>query len=125
VSGARQGFGLIEVIVAMIILAVGVLSMGASTGYILSQIRASELRTARMVAVQDVVEQLRGTGWEDLTTRCAGHTFEAGSYEVTCHTEVFPNLARIQVISKGPAFRGGRVAHAVQDTMVISIARPL
>jgi hypothetical protein len=46
------------------------MAMGASTGFILNQVRASELRTDRMIAVRQVTEQLRGTPWVNLTGEC-------------------------------------------------------
>jgi prepilin-type N-terminal cleavage/methylation domain-containing protein len=121
----RHGFGLIEVIVAMIILTVGVLAMGASTGFILNQVRAAELRTDRMVVVSEAAEQLRVSGWTGLSAACNALESASDRFTVTCELSVTTNLARIRIISVGPSVVGGRVKAAVQDTALISMARPL
>lgn len=119
----REGFGLIEVIIAMMILTVGILAMGASTGYILNQVRASELRTDRMVVVTQAAEQLRGSTWGNLPTTCNGLESPSDRFTVQCEFSASSNLARLSIISEGPAVVGGRVLPTARDTLVISIAR--
>lgn len=121
---ARDGFSLIEVIVAMVILSVGLLAMGASTGYVLSQVKASELRSDRMIAVRQASEELRAIDFDDLGAACTGQTFNIGRYSVTCSVQASQlNLARVQLISTGPGFANRRLTASVPDTTVINIAR--
>jgi prepilin-type N-terminal cleavage/methylation domain-containing protein len=123
----REGFSLIEVIVAMVILTVGILAMGASTGYVMTQVRAAQLRTDRMTAVHHVAERLREVDWDALDGACFGQTFTADRYTVTCTVSRPPgsvNLKRVDLVSTGPGFRGGRVQPVVVDTTMIGIARP-
>lgn len=124
-SARRDGFGLIEVIIAMLILTVGVLAMGASTGYILNQVRASEFRTERVTNVRGAAERLHAMTWEDLTTTaCPTTVVSTDRYEVRCELTVSGNLARVRLISEGPAYVGGRLRVDAVDTTVMSIARP-
>lgn len=126
-STRREGFSLIEVIIAMLILSVGVLAMGGATGYVLSQVRASQLRTDRMTAVHEVTERLRAVDWDDLEAACAGTPFSVPPYTVSCQVSRPPgsnNLKRVDLISTGPGYRAGRV-QAVADTMMMGVARPL
>lgn len=123
----RDGFSLIEVIVAMVILSVGILAMGASTGYVLTQVRAAELRTDRMTAVRQVAERLRGVDWADLDTACGSSPFVADGFTVSCSVSGVPgaiNLKRVQLVSTGPGLSGGKVIASVADTMTIAIAGP-
>lgn len=124
----REGFSLIEVIVAMVILAIGILSMGASTGYVLTQVRAAELRTDRMVAVRQVSETLRALSWDDLPFACSGSTFTSGPFTVSCTIHAVPgaiDLRRVELISVGPGVQGRQVRTAIVDTTAIGIARPV
>lgn len=119
---ARQGFSLIEVIIAMLILSVAVLAMGASTGYVFAQVRGAELRTERTMAVRQVAERLRAVAWTDLATECAGIEFQQGHYTVTCSFDTgSANPARLQLTSEGPDLGGGGAIR----TDLIQIARPM
>jgi Tfp pilus assembly protein PilV len=127
-SAQREGISLIEVIVAMLILSVGVLAMGASTGYVLSQVRAAELRTDRMTAVHQVAEQLRAVAWDDLESECSGQAVTALGFTVACSVSRPPgafNLKRVDLVTTGPAFRRGGVVQNVTDTTTMGIARPI
>jgi prepilin-type N-terminal cleavage/methylation domain-containing protein len=122
----RDGFSLVEVIMAMLILTVGILAMGTSIGYVLSQLRAAELRTERSVAVRDVAERLRATPWADVPAACEA-PFEAARYTITCSTELAAGSAdvmRVRLISVGPGYVSGGVRPDVADTTAMSLAAP-
>ena len=55
----RAGFTMVEVIIAVVVLAVGVLGMAGTTAYIVRQITLADVMTERAVALQTVVEQLQ------------------------------------------------------------------
>lgn len=123
-STLRHGFGLIEVIIAMLILSVGVLAMGASTGYILNQIRASELRTERMIIVRGAAERLQSMPWADIVADpCQQPVLATDRYSVTCHVTILSNRAHVRLISAGPGYSGGRLQTQAVDTTMLSIAR--
>lgn len=50
---------MVEVIIAIVVLAVGVLGMAGTTAYIVRQITLADIMTERAVALQTVVEQLQ------------------------------------------------------------------
>lgn len=121
----REGFSLVEVVVALMILSIGVLAMGASTGYIMTQIRASELRTERMTAVRHAAETLRASQWANLENICLNNDFSAGLYRVQCSVnQPQNNLKLVQLVSVGPGYFDGRLQPSVQDTFAISLAQP-
>lgn len=121
----RGGFSLVEIIVALLILSVGILAMGASTTYIFTQVRASQLRTERMTAVNDAAEVLRATPFPSLGTACEGQTFDSGRYLVECSVlpSGSPSLRILELVSTGPGYRSMTMDPAVVDTFVISIAQ--
>jgi prepilin-type N-terminal cleavage/methylation domain-containing protein len=122
----RGGFSLIEVIIAMMILTVGILAMGASTGYVLNQVRASELRTDRGIAVRQAAEMLRAEPWNALLNGCGSTVAVETDDRYTVRYEcpaVQGNLVRVHLISVGPGYTGPRVALGVTDTTVINIRR--
>lgn len=120
------GFSIAEIIVALLILGVGVLAMGASTGYIMTQIRASDLRTERVTAVRQAAETLRGSDWGALEQICANTRFPSARYEVSCEVALpAANLKRVELISVGPGYSDGHLLPSLADTMTISIAEPV
>lgn len=123
-----NGFSLIEVIFALLILSVGILAMGASTGHVMAQIQASELRTERMGAVRQAAETLRGTAWGSLENACsnASQNFGTDHYSVSCTVQLpAGNLKEVTLVTVGPGFRNGHFVSTVADTFAISIANPV
>ncbi|MGQ0561155.1 MAG: type IV pilus modification PilV family protein, partial [Gemmatimonadota bacterium] len=47
---SRDGFTLVELVIALVILAVGVLALAGSSGYVTSQVRIADLRSERAAA---------------------------------------------------------------------------
>ena len=122
----REGFSLVEIIVAMVILAFGMLAMAASTGYIAGQMRASAFDTKRNIARQQVIEQLRGTFWASIATNTTG--LAVGPYTVTWAITSQTNVnKRLNIITSGPGY-GRSASKAAQTTVVdttkIAIASP-
>ncbi len=122
----RAGFSLVELIIALLILSVAILAMGASTGHVMAQIQAAELRTERMSAVRGAAEVLRGTAWGSLTTVCQSGSDDFGTdhYTVSCTvTQPSTNLQVVQLVTVGPGFVAGKFTTTVADTFAISIAQ--
>ena len=65
---ARAGFSLIEVILAMTILAIGVLGLAATTGHVVRQITLGDLMTERAVAFQTVVDRIQAMPYNNVTS---------------------------------------------------------
>lgn len=121
----RSGFSLVEVLIAILILSFGILALGSSTGYVLSQVQASELRSERTAAVRQAAEILGGTAWGSLETVCGDTTFTTDNYTVGCQVEASGDLKRVRLISTGPGLQDGRMVQVKLDTFAISFAQPV
>lgn len=126
-STRQSGFSLVEVIIAMLILSVGVLAMGSSTGFILTQVRAAELRTERAVTVREAAERLRAVPWAQLDTQCGTlPVFVSNGFSVECeYLGQRQNLKDLGLISTGPGYNGQRLVPQVVDTLRITRSRPI
>lgn len=100
----RNGFSLVEVVIAMVVLTVGVLAMAATTGQIFTQLQNATRRTERAVAVQQAVEQIRAMNFSDVRDSA----MTVGDYRV--QWVVQPRGARfkeVELHSIGPGYVTG------------------
>lgn len=123
-----SGFTLVEVIIAMLVLSVGVLAMGASTGHVMAQIQASELRGERVATLREAAETLRGAGFGSLSTACANASTTMGSehYSVSCTVQALgEDLSRAIIVTVGPGFQSGQFNTTVADTFAVTVSNPV
>ncbi len=120
----REGFSLIEVMVALVMLTLGVLAMAASTGYITTQIKIAELRTERMAAVHQAAETLRASDYDDLSSICDTASYAMGPFSVQCSASTAGDLTTVQLVSSGPSYVSGSWQTSWPDTFQITIAEP-
>lgn len=124
-TSVRGGFSLVEIIAAIMILSTGLLAMAASMSFVSAQLRSSAFDTGRNLARQQVVEQLRGTFFTNVTTNTTG--LSIGRYTVRWNvTNLASNAIKsVQVITTGPAYRAARGARTiVVDTAMVEIVNP-
>src|SRR5690606_33853557 len=76
----RDGFTLVEVLVATVILAVGFLAMAATTGVVIGRVRAAGFETERAAAAQEVAERLRSMPFVRVESRYASDPTVVGGY---------------------------------------------
>jgi len=57
---------MVEVIVAVVILAIGILGMGGTTAYIVRQVTLSDLMTERAAAFQSTVDRLQSLPYDSV-----------------------------------------------------------
>ena len=121
-----NGFTLVEIMVAVVVLAVGMLAMAASTGYISAEVRNSTWSAQRTMAREQVIEALRARPFDNITTNATAVAI--GRYNLTWTvSSIGPstNLKQVVVIASGPAYRLGRGARAtVVDSVTVTMARP-
>lgn len=122
---ARGGFSLIEVIVALIVLTMGVLGMAATTGYVVRQTTAADMRTNRTAAVQTALERLRATPWNSL----GSGSDAVGHFDVAWSSVDDGVTKEVTLVTTGPGMTtvdgvGPRFSDQVADTFVYRIIRP-
>ena len=64
--GSQGGFTLVELIIAIVILTVGIVGMGGSTGWAARQVTLSVMTLERTIARQAVVERLKSTDFSNI-----------------------------------------------------------
>ena len=99
VKAPRSGFSLIELVIAVVILAVGALGLAGTTMYVVRQTDIARTNTSRAGAVQFVMERIRSTPFNG--------SFDGadtlGAYQVTwAVVDSTAVVKRIRVITVGP-----------------------
>ena len=119
----RGGFTMIEVIVAIVLLAVGVLGLGGTTTYIARQVTLADLMTERAATFQSVIDRLQSLPYDSVTSG----TDAIGVFDVTwSSTEDGPQNKIVRIITMGPGLRMGGLpmnSPQVADTFEFRILR--
>lgn len=121
----RDGFTVIELLVALVVLSVGLLAMASVMGTLILQTRTADIRTERSFAVQQVAERLRAQAFGSINDRAEADAVTVGSYDVWWTTTDGTSTKRqIDVFTLGPGFVPGRgFTDAKRDTFQITLAR--
>lgn len=121
----RDGFSLVELVVAMMIFIVGVLALASSTGFVGLQLHAADLRTERSLAHQQAIEEIRAIQpFDGIQTAAKGSGIELGDYTVWWDVnDVQWGLKEVDVYTEGPGFREGRRDTAMVDTLTFTVSR--
>lgn len=94
----RAGFSLVEVIIAVVILAVGVLGLAGTTAYIVRQITLADLMTERAAARQTAIEKVNATPFAQL----ASGSDSVGVFFVEWTISGGGRSADVTVVTTGP-----------------------
>lgn len=93
------GFTMVEVIIAIIVLAIGVLGLAGTTAYVVRQVTLADLMTERAVALQSVVEELQAVTFSSV----GSGTDSVGVFEVKWSSVSETSTSKlVTVITKGP-----------------------
>jgi hypothetical protein len=117
---------MVEVVVAMVVLAIGVLGLAGTTAYVVRQITLADIMTERAAAVQTAVERVQASDWEDLGS---GHD-SVGIYGVRWSTQlVAAQLKEVTIVTMGPGLASSdanqfpMLSQAVADTFHFRVLR--
>jgi type IV pilus assembly protein PilV len=123
----RRGFSLVELVIAVVILAFGVLGLAGTTALVVRQVTLADVNTERAAALQSVVERIRSTTYTGVGT--GSQTI--GAYAVTWSvTDSTITTKTVRVITTGPGLRKDTAAvvptlgNSVRDTFTMIVLKP-
>ena len=125
---AKAGFSLVELIMAIFVLAFGVLGLATTTLFVTRQLTLSEVTTARAVAIQSMMERIRSTPYNSISM--GGDTIGpiVVSWAVTASTA---QTTDVRIVTVGPgqvSLSEGQpipmLSNAVADTLMFMVLRP-
>ncbi len=123
---SAAGFSLVEVVVAIIILAVGVLGLGGTTAYIVRQVTLADVMSERSAALQSVIERVQAMAFDSVTTG----SDSIGVFNVSWSAGTGAQSKVVQIVTMGPGLHttAGNpfpmLAPAVPDTFEYRLLRP-
>ena len=125
-GSSRAGFTMVEVIIAIIVLAFGLLGMAGTTALVVRQVNLADVATERSAALQTTLERLRALPYDSVTTG----SDSVGIFDVDWSVASFANQWKtIRVITTGPGMASGAggfpmLTASVPDTFNYRIIRP-
>ena len=121
----EDGFTLVELIVAVVLLAVGIMGFLGTTTLLVRQTTDADLRTERVAARQSVIERLRALDYDSVAD---GSTTE-GRFQIQWVVQENARAKDLSVVVVGPGIRstGGAPPQMVptkSDTTLYRLPRP-
>lgn len=123
---SEGGFTLVELIVAVVILAIGIMGFLGTTTLLIRQTTDADLRTERVAARQSVIERLRAMQYDSVVDGSATE----GRFQIQWLVELTPRAKALSLITVGPGVTspssGGppRMVPAKTDTTYYRFPRP-
>lgn len=121
---ARAGFTMIEIIIAIVILAIGLLGLAGSTGYLIRTVTLGDLLTERTFASQTIIDRLQSLPYDNVVDGTDTIGVFAVDWEAV---DDGPQSKILTVVTVGPGLSPGgmgNLAPAVADTFVFRVLRP-
>jgi Tfp pilus assembly protein PilV len=116
---------MIEIIVALVILAVGVLGLAGTTALVVRQVTLSDVATERSAALETVLERVRAMDFDSV----ADGVDTIGSFTATWSTTDLGRSKLVTVVTLGPGLETGtgnmpHLSNSVSDTFVYRVIDP-
>lgn len=121
----RAGFTMVEILVALVILAVGVLGLAGTTALVVRQVTLADVTSERAAALQDVVERIKAADYDSVSAGSA----TVGIFDATWTTTDLKTSKLVEIVTVGPGLVSGdgglpHLGNGVADTFVYRIVRP-
>lgn len=123
---ATAGFSLVELVVAVVVLAVGVLGFAGTTTYLNRQATIADMRAERARATANVLERLRTLPFDSIAPGSESN----GPYQFEWLVEPYFSAKSVTLIVRGPGHapaRAGRMPMIIADltdTVRYRVPRP-
>ena len=125
---ADAGFSLVELIMALFVLAFGVLGLATTTLSVTRQLTLAEVTTARVAAIQSAMERIRATPYDSISEGADTIGPLVLSWTPTVTT---PQTTSVRIVAVGPglasispSFSTPTLSSTVADTIVYRVLRP-
>lgn len=119
----RAGFTMIEVIIAMVILAVGLLGLAGATGYMVRTVTLGDLMTERSAAFQSTIDRVQSLPYDNVTTG----SDSVGIFAISWNSvDDGPQSKVVTLVTVGPGVVRGAAyqqSPSVADTFVFRVLR--
>ena len=105
-GSTRNGFTMVEVIAAIVILTVGVLGLAGTTAYVVRQVTLANVMTERSVALQTAIEKVQAMPYTNVATG----SDSVGHFRVTWSSATETSASKlVTFITTGPGLRSSTV----------------
>jgi prepilin-type N-terminal cleavage/methylation domain-containing protein len=95
----RAGFSMVEIIVAIVVLAVGVLGLAGTTAFLIRNVTYADLMTERAAAFQTIVDRIQSLPFDSV----GSGSDSVGIFRVTWSSTLSgPQNKIVQIITTGP-----------------------
>ena len=119
-----QGFTIVEVIIAIVILAVGLLGLGGTTLVVVKQTTLADVTTERTAALQSTIERLKALPFDSIRSGADS----VGAYAIRWDVTDAGQWKDLALITEGPGMRRTQglatLYPSVPDTFEYRIIRP-
>ncbi len=125
----RQGFSIVELIIALVILTAGLLAMASASGFSTLSVQMAAARTARAAAVASEIEGVRAqsytiTGYNSIVAKPQALADTLDGYSLWYDVTRNQNSLNITVHSLGRSYVLRQGWRDVEEQFTASIVRP-
>lgn len=126
---AREGFSLVELMVALVILTAGMLAMASASGFSSLSVQIAGNRTARAMAVSAEIEKIRSqaaaSNWSSIATKTAASADTVDGFAIWYTVDrPSPHIMAITITSSGYGYVPRHGFRTVQETFTTKIVKP-
>ncbi len=124
---AEAGFSLVELVMSILVLALGLVGLATTTLFVTRQLTLAEVTTARVTAIQSVMERIRATPYDSISA--GGDTI--GRLVVSwTPTVTTAQTQAVRIVTVGPGLasisegQSPMLSSAVADTVIYKVLKP-
>ena len=124
---AEAGFSFVELVTSLFVLAFGVVGLATTTLFVTRQLTLAEVTTARVTAIQRVMERIRATPYDSIS---AGADTIGALVIFWTPTVITAQTQVVRIVTVGPGLasisegQSPMLSSAVADTVIFKVLKP-